>query len=186
MTEQQLNLFEMLSEDTAPEPAPKPEPEPDSNDWCLIYLVTMNGGNQGNLFILHREDAIKLCEDECSHGSARQGKWMFCWTSLSHFYDSNDRSKADRQARNVHGVLEPFVFIPDTGKQDKDFERLGIVKPNIREMSKILSECGYELKYKSSKERLIESGLSTPESFAETEKQIADYIKNKRGTKNNV
>ena len=143
---EQLTLFDFVS-DAAKLPEVKPLTNED--DYVLVYLVTMKGGNQGNLFVLHREDAIKLCEDECSHGSARQGRWMFNCTSLSHFYDSNNRSVADRQARDTHGKLTPFVFLRDTGKQDKDFERLGIHKPDIDEISNILRKHGYEIKYQN-------------------------------------
>ncbi len=126
MDTNQITMFDR--DEDFPEPvSPKPESR-DSDDMCLVYLVTKSGGNRGNLFVLPREDAQKLCEDECSHGVARGGQWMFQWTSLSHFYDSGDRSAADRQARDTHGKLTPFVFIRDTGKQDKDFERLGIKK----------------------------------------------------------
>jgi len=106
-------------------------------------MVTEGTGWQGNLFVLHREDAIKLCSDECSHGVGRGGKWMFQWTSLSHFYDSGDRSAADRAQRDTQGNLEPFVFIMDTGKQDEDFKRLGIRKPYPDEMGDILRQLGY-------------------------------------------
>ena len=44
------------------------------SQWALVYLVTMSGGNVGNLFVLRTEDAMKLCEDECSHGSAGGGR----------------------------------------------------------------------------------------------------------------
>lgn len=42
-------------------------------DMCLVYLVTMKGGNSGNVFVLHKEDAIKFCSDPCSHGTSRGG-----------------------------------------------------------------------------------------------------------------
>lgn len=161
-------------------PEKKTEAPDDPNEWCLVYLVTRSGGNSGNLFILRKEDAQKLCEDECSHGTARGGQWFFMWTALSHFYDSGDRSAADRQQRNVHGKLEPFVFIKDTGKQDKDFERLGIKKPTISEMQKLLNDMGYELKYQGTKERLIEEGVVTAAEFEETEKYIAETLRNKK------
>ena len=121
----------------------QPEPEKsqvDVGDWCLIYLVTKSGGNQGNLFLLHREDAIKLCSDECSHGQARGGHWMFQWTSMSHFVSGDAAAK---EHEDVHGNLPGFKFVHDTGKQDADFERLGIKKPTLKEMCELLRSWGY-------------------------------------------
>lgn len=161
--EGQLSLF-----DTSPEP---PKPEEPETDWCLVYLVTRSGGNSGNLFVLRRDDAMKLCEDECSHGQARGGFWMFQWTSLEHFR-RNDAAAKEHQ--NVYGDLEPFVFIQDIGKQDRDFDRLGIKKPTIREMQGILKELGYELKYKTTKQRLIDEGLLTEKDFEETERLLKE------------
>lgn len=185
----ELSIFDLLDLPEEPEPKPAPEkakePESDQDpaeDWCLVYLVTKSGGNAGNLFVLIREDAQTLCSDECSHGMARNGQWMFQWTSLSHFRDTGDRSAADRQARDTHGKLTPFVFIRDTGKQDKDFERLGIHKPDIYQIEKILKGLGYQLTYKSSKERLIESGLASEKEFAETEKYVANYLRRRVAT----
>lgn len=158
----QISFFENVDK-------PKEEkPQTQKTDMCLVYLVTKSGGNSGNLFVLHREDAIKLCTDECSHGSARGGQWMFQWTSLEHF--RRDDAGAD-QHKNVHGKLEPFVFIPDTGKQDADFERLGISKPSRKEMQDVLLQLGYEMKYQGSKERLLDIGL-TEEDFKETERTL--------------
>ena len=55
-------------------PTRKHAEEQDLSQWALVYLVTMSGGKVGNLFVLRTEDAMKLCEDECSHGSARGGR----------------------------------------------------------------------------------------------------------------
>lgn len=171
----QIGLFD-FDEPAKPQVKEQPEQKNNVGDWCLIYLVTRSGGNSGNLFVLHREDAIKLCSDECSHGIARGGHWMFNWTSLDHFYDSKNASAADRQMRNVYGDLEPFVFIKDTGKQDKDFERLGIKKPNIYEIEDVLNSIGYKLQYKGERPVLdrIRDGESciTIEEFRQTEKQM--------------
>lgn len=169
--------MEQMSMFAVPEAPKSPITEPkrnDVDDWCLVYLVTRSGGNQGNLFILHRDDAIKLCSDKCSHGKARQGHWMFMWTSLEHFRRDDDGAA---QHKNVHGVLEPFVFKFDTGKQDKDFERLGIKKPDIWEMKNILESLGYSMKYESSRDKLKECGI-TDKDFKET-----DDMLRKRGIK---
>ena len=115
---------------------------PELDDWALVYLVTRSGGNRGNLFILRKEDAQKLCEDECSHGSGNFGQWMFQWTSLTHFVTQNDTYDAR---------LEDFVFIYDTGRQDQDFKRLGIQKPELNEMKELLESMGYQLVYKGQK-----------------------------------
>lgn len=135
------SLFDLL-EPEKPQRTEAPKENP-AGDWCLVYLTTEGCGFQGNLFILHQEDAMKLCSDECSHGVGRGGKWMFQWTSLSHFYDSGDRSAADRTMRDTQGKLEPFVFVYDTGKQDPDFKRLGIQKPGLKEMCDLLRSLGY-------------------------------------------
>lgn len=116
------------------------EPQINVGDWCLVYLVTKSGGNKGNLFLLHRGDAIKLCSDECSHGQARGGHWMFQWTSMSHFVNGD---AASAQHQDVHGNLPGFKFVRDTGKQDADFERLGIKKPKLKEMCELLRSWGY-------------------------------------------
>jgi hypothetical protein len=139
MTIEQLSLF---ADNDAPS-----VPQVDTKDYCLVYLVTRHGGNKGNLFILHQEDAMKLCEDKCSKGRGRGGEWHFQWTSLSHFVDSNDRSAADRQYRDTHGNLTPFIFLADTGKQDKDLERLGIKKPSLKEICELLRTMGFCLQY---------------------------------------
>lgn len=180
MKQESITLFDLMDEQPV-HPEEVPARGRDIGDWCLVYLVTQCGGNSGNLFVLHREDAIKLCSDECSHGVARGGHWMFNWTSLEHFYDSKDASKADRQMRNVYGDLEPFVFIYDTGKQDKDFERLCIHKPNILEIEDILRSIGYRMEYKGIKSE-IESGNSvlTKEDFEQTEREIRDMIKRRK------
>lgn len=182
MKQEVITLFDHIDEEPV-RPEEDPAHERDIGDWCLVYLVTQCGGNSGNLFVLHREDAIKLCSDECSHGVARGGRWMFNWTSLEHFYDSKDASKADRQMRNVHGDLEPFVFIRDTGKQDKDFERLGIHKPGIWEVENILRSIGYRMEYKGIRSE-IEAGNSvlTEEDLEQTEKEIRDIIKRRKQT----
>ena len=179
-----ISLFDFMDDKTE---EVKAEPEQNTNDigdWCLVYLVTRSGGNSGNLFVLHREDAIKLCSDECSHGVSRGGHWMFNWTSLDHFYDSKNASKADRQMRNVHGDLEPFVFIRDTGKQDKDFERLGIHKPDIYEIKKVLRSIGYEMEYKGIRSEIRDgNSVITMEELEKTEKEINDWIQKRKKTK---
>ena len=167
----QLSFFDIEEAPKSPITEPKNE---EVTDWCLVYLVTRSGGNQGNLFILHQDDAIKLCEDKCSHGQARQGQWMFMWTSLEHFRKDDAGAK---QHKNVHGELEPFVFKFDTGKQDKDFERLGIKKPDIWEMENILNDLGYKMKYENSRDKLKECGM-TDEDF-----KAGDEMLRKRGIK---
>lgn len=76
---------------------------------------------------------------------------MFMWTTIDHFKqkDTEKRSDAIRQQKGTNGKLQPFVFIRDTGKQDADFERLGIHKPDIAEIKRIMSELGYEVIYKA-------------------------------------
>ena len=119
---------------------PKPEkPKYDLSEWALVYLVTFGGGNQGNLWILKKEDAIKLCSDKCSEGTVRGGKWHFQWTTIDHFI---------RQNETYDNRLEDFKFICDTGKQDKDFERLGIKKPRLEEQSDLLQDMGYVMTWK--------------------------------------
>lgn len=127
---EQLSLFGFI------EPDEPEEKEDDSylDDWALVYLVTKAGGWQGNLFVMKVEDAKKFCSDDCSHGQARGGYWMFQWTTLRHFVHQNDQ---------YDGRREDFEFIWDTGKQDKDFERLGIQKPTLKESSEILNKMGY-------------------------------------------
>lgn len=55
------------------------------------------------------------------------------------------------QHKNVHGKLEPFVFIKDTGAQDDDLERLGIKKPDIAEIEEVLTDMGYSIEYKGAR-----------------------------------
>ena len=139
----QTTIFDYI--DVPEETAEQETPSYTTTDYCLVYLVTRHGGNQGNLFILTKEDAMKFCEDDCSHGRGRGGEWMFNWTSLEHFRQNTD---ASAQYKNTHGKLEPFRFLIDTGKQDDDFERLGIVKPTRHEMMDILEELGYQFTYR--------------------------------------
>lgn len=106
----------------------------DFNEWALVYLVTKSGGHRGNLWILKTEDAQKLCSDKCSHGEAKGGHWIFMWTTLHHFFHQND---------TYDGRREKFVFVKDSGKQDKDFERLGIIKPSWSEVCNIVNDLGY-------------------------------------------
>ena len=101
---------------------------------------------------------------------------MFNWTSLDHFADEGSEAAA-RQQENTHGKLEPFVFIPDTGKQDADFERLGIKKPTLEECNAVLNSMGYELHYKTGKERALECGVTEKEWDA-TEKEVNKILKN--------
>jgi len=117
----------------------KPQkPKINIDEWALVYLVTFAGGNQGNLFLLPIEDAKKLCSDKCSHGVGRGGHWMFQWTSVKHFVRQND---------TYDGRLEDFLFIWDSGKQDKDFERLGLKKPSLKEQTEVLHEMGYVMTF---------------------------------------
>ena len=141
MTFEQLSLF-----DTPDERQEKQQADiiDRIGDWCLVYLVTKAGGNKGNLFILHQDDAVKFCSDNCSHGTARGGKWMFQWTSMRHFV-TNDA--AAKEWCDVRGDLPGFKFLYDTGKQDRDFERLGIHKPSIKEMGDFLRSIGYCFEY---------------------------------------
>lgn len=125
---EQLSLFDSDSD--------KLEDEMMLDDYALVYLVTKSGGNRGNLFILTTEDAQKLCEDDCSHGMGRGGPWIMMWTSIKHFVHQND---------TYDGRLEDFEFIRDTGKQDKDFNRLGIKKPTLKEEGDLLQKMGYVL-----------------------------------------
>lgn len=104
------------------------------DEYALVYLITMHAGVSGNLFILKTEDAKTFCSDDCSHGKAFQGSWMMMWTTIRHFIHQND---------TYDGRLEKFVFVKDTGKQDKDFERLGIRKPTRHEITEILHNMGY-------------------------------------------
>lgn len=108
----------------------------DLQQWALVYLVYRSGGYGGNLFILSVDDARKLCSDKCSRGFSRGGEWQFHWTTIDHFTSQN---------KTYDGRLERFVFIPDSGKQDRDFERLGIKKPTLEEMDDILRSRGYAL-----------------------------------------
>lgn len=110
------------------------ELDPRVYEYSLVYLVTCAGGNQGNLWVLKNEDAMKLCEDECSHGQGRGGRWMFMFTRLDHFI-RRDYSYGDEH--------EDFLFIYDNGKQDRDFERLGIIKPTLKERAELLESMGY-------------------------------------------
>ncbi len=143
----QLSFFDHVEE-------PKPtitEAKPiNKEDWCLIYLVTRSGGNQGNIWILKRDDAIKFCSDPCSCGIGRGGPWIMMWTSMDHFIQDDAGAK---QHKDVHGKLTPFKFIYDTGKQDKDFERLGIDKPGIKEISELLQSMGYLMEFEGNYER---------------------------------
>lgn len=146
MTEQ-LSFFQPVEEPKTTISEPKPI---NLEDYCLIYLVTRSGGNQGNIWILKREDAIKFCSDPCSHGRARQGHWMMMWTSMEHF--AQDDAGA-QQHKDTHGKLTPFKFIYDTGKQDKDFQRLGIHKPGIKEISELLRSMGYLMEFEGNYDR---------------------------------
>lgn len=167
---EQLSIFNDVSLEE-PRKEPKKGGGIDASEWALVYLVTYSGGNKGNLFVLKVEDARKLCCDECSHGRARGGRWMFQWTTLDHFAESG-ADKASNQVKDVHGKLTPFVFVVDTGKQDDDFNRLGIKKPTIDESREVLRSIGYELTYKSTKQRLIDEGLITEQEWAQTEKEL--------------
>ena len=106
------------------------------DEYSLVYLVSFKEGYRGNMFLLKTADARKFCSDDCSAGKG----WMFQWTTINHFVHQNDQ---------YDGRLEKFVFIPDKGMQDDDFERLGIVKPTISEMKDVLKNIGYELVYKN-------------------------------------
>ena len=121
-----------------------------AEDYAVVYLVTQGGEYyhahfNGNLFVLTIEDAMKFCSDDCSKGTSRGNQWIMMWTSIKKYAEHNnhlgDNKHADRKK-------EPFVFIKDTGKQDKDFERLGIHKPSIEECKKILDYFDYEFVYK--------------------------------------
>ena len=127
---EQISLFDLI------EPQEEPEKEDDGylDEYALVYLVTKAGGWKGNLFILSVEDAKKLCSDKCSQGRSRNGSWMFQWTTIRHFVSMND---------TYDGRLNDFEFIWDTGKQDKDFERLGIKKPSLKEQCELLHKMGY-------------------------------------------
>lgn len=124
---------------------PKDKTPADYKDLALVYLVTQKGGFAGNLWLLHIEDAKKFCSDDCSKGRGNfGGEWCFMWTALSHFFNDDE---AAQQNKTTQGKLMPFVFIRDTGKQDKDFERLGIVKPSIKEVSETLEQAGYFISF---------------------------------------
>ena len=130
--------------------APKKDDDSYLDDYALVYLVTRSGGTQGNLWVLRTEDAKRLCSDECSHGQARGGFWMFQWTTIRHFAHQNDQ---------YDGRIEDFLFIFDTGKQDKDFERLGIDKPTLAEQFELISRLGYSPTTQSKyKKQLIAEG----------------------------
>lgn len=130
----QLNFFDKLPQSETIEQKTKREENEELKEWALVYMVFRHSGYQGNLFLLKKDDAIKLCSDECSHGVGRGGAWAFFWTTIDHFIRQNDI---------YDGRLESFVFIKDNGKQDKDFERLGIKKPTRDEQSRILRDMGY-------------------------------------------
>lgn len=108
------------------------------DEYALVYLVARAGGIKGNLFILKTEDAKTFCSDDCSHGYGRGGPWCMMWTTIRHFVHQND---------TYDGRLKDFVFIFDTGKQDKDFERLGIKKPTLKEQTDILHKMGYVMAF---------------------------------------
>lgn len=144
---EQLSFF-----DQEPEEPVKVQENDDSylDEWALVYLVTRSGGTQGNLWVLKTEDAKKLCSDECSHGQARGGHWMFQWTTIRHFVHQNDQY--DKR-------LEDFLFIFDTGKQNKDFKRLGIEKPTLAEQFDLIRRLGYNpTTHSKYKQELIREG----------------------------
>ena len=132
---EQLSIFDIINKPDAPEPDKKDE----LKDWALVYLVKKASGNAGNLWVMRVEDAQKLCSDDCSHGQALGGYWMFQWTTIDHFVRQNDQY--DKR-------LEDFVFIWDSGKQDKDFDRLGIRKPTLKEQTEVLHRLGYVMTWK--------------------------------------
>ena len=132
---EQLSIFDIINKPDTPEPDKKDE----LKDWALVYLVKKESGNAGNLWVMPVEAAQKLCSDDCSHGQAYGGYWMFQWTTIDHFVRQNDQY--DKR-------LEDFVFIWDSGKQDKDFDRLGIRKPTLKEQTEILHRLGYVMTWK--------------------------------------
>lgn len=132
---EQLSIFDIINKPDTPEPDKKDE----LKDWALVYLVKKASGNAGNLWVMPVEDAQKLCSDDCSHGQAHGGYWMFQWTTIDHFVRQNDQY--DKR-------LEDFVFIWDSGKQDKDFDRLGIRKPTLKEQTEVLHRLGYVMTWK--------------------------------------
>lgn len=138
----QISFFE-LSEPTE-KPGEKNENQYDPREWALVYLVTRHGGYKGNLFILSIPDAQTLCEDPCSRGIGRGGEWFFMWTSIDHFIRKDDVYGDTKHS----GTERPkFLFLHDTGKQDKDFERLGIKKPSFIQSEEIIKAIGYDIDY---------------------------------------
>ena len=111
----------------------------DLENLALVYMVTAKGGNAGNLFILDKQDAIRLCSDDCSKGAARGSSWLFMWTTIDHYIRNDDE---------YAGNKPEFVFIKDSGKQDADFARLGIRKLTQSEQKEIIERIGYKYKTK--------------------------------------
>lgn len=140
----QISLFDVKQKN---EPAHKPvkvDPEYNPAEWALVYLVTRRGGYKGNLFILTVQDAQALCSDACSRGIGRGGEWFFMWTTIDHFVRKDDAYGETKHA----GTERPkFVFLADTGKQDRDFERLNIQKPTYKQCAEIIHRLGYQIDY---------------------------------------
>ena len=138
----QISFIELLEAGEQKQTGPAPAYDPE--EWALVYLVTRRGGYKGNLFILRIQDAKKLCEDPCSRGMGRGGEWIFMWTTIAHFIRKDDTYG---DSKHVGTELPRFLFLADTGKQDKDFERLGIKKPSFIECEEIIRSIGYQIDY---------------------------------------
>lgn len=105
---------------------------------CVVYLVFNSGKNGGNLYLLTKEDAIKLCSDDCSKGKIYSGEYIYMWTSLKNFINKN----------KCYDDVPEFVFKKDNGSRKQDFERLKIKEFTEDEIKKIINEIGYKLIYK--------------------------------------
>ncbi len=83
--EEQLSLFS-IQQPATPEPTPKKPPGGKSlSDWAFLYTAGRAGHNTGIRFMMSREDAMRWCESDLSHGVLHGNHWAYFFTSVENF-----------------------------------------------------------------------------------------------------
>lgn len=95
------------------------------NDLCVLFTSSMKSGYGGAKFAMSREDAMKFCSDERTHGK----DWAFFWTSAKNYFIHNTNPNR----------MEKWK---DNGMTDEVIADLGLTKIGYEEAREIFRELG--------------------------------------------
>lgn len=132
---EQLSIFDFLEE--KPEAGQKEKPQGSIlSDYAFLYTSTATGKNSGIHFMMTKEDAMKWCDSDLSHGSIMGNEWAYFWTTVQNFIACH---------WGTHKPTLDFRKARDNGIYDEKIAALGLKKYGFEEIRDILKPLGVEV-----------------------------------------